>query len=62
MSLAAERVPLPVGIGEGGGAGRFSSLVHRVIGMAVYGQNERMNEEEEERMRRRQGGGLSWFC
>jgi hypothetical protein len=34
--------------------------VHRVIGIAVYGQNERMNEEE--RMRRCQGGGLSWFC
>ncbi|KAF9684843.1 hypothetical protein SADUNF_Sadunf04G0160700 [Salix dunnii] len=47
ISLAAERVPLPVGIGDGGGAGRFSPPVLRVMDMAVYGQNERMNEEGE---------------
>ena len=29
ISLAAEREPFPVGIGDGGGAGRFNALVFR---------------------------------
>ena len=37
-----------MGIGDGGGAGRFSPPVLRVMDMAVCGQNERMNEEEGE--------------
>lgn len=34
ISLAAEREPFPVGIGDGGGACMFNSLTLRIIDMA----------------------------